>query len=71
VLDQLGRLVHLEVDAKHCVAQCQPAQVIVAGDDLAGVRIDRLERAGVGRDAMRYLICRGMPPVGPLSDSTG
>ena len=56
MLDQLGRLVHLEVDAEHRDAPGEPSEVIVAGPVGAGVRVDRLDRSPVGRDAARELL---------------
>ena len=50
----------LEVDAEHRDAQRQPSEVVVAGPVLAGVRVDRLDRAPVGRDAARDLLRGGV-----------
>jgi hypothetical protein len=57
MLDQLGRLVHLEVDFEVHDAQRQPSEVVVVvvvvvvGPVLAGVRVYRLDRAPVARYA--------------------
>ena len=40
MLDQLGWLVHLEVDAEHGDSQRQPAEIVVAGASLAGVGLE-------------------------------
>ena len=45
VLDELGRLVDLELDAEHRDPGGQPVEVVVAGAVLAAVLAERLERA--------------------------
>jgi hypothetical protein len=40
MLDQLGRLGQLEIDAQRRDAQGEPAQVVLPGRVLAGVRVD-------------------------------
>ena len=60
MLDQLRRLVHLEVDTEHRDAQRQPPEVVVAGAVLAGVRVDRLDSAPVSGHTARDLF-RGGP----------
>src|SRR5207302_6997430 len=56
MLDQLWRLAHLEVDAEHRDAHCQPSEIVVARPVTAGARVDRLDRAPVGGDAARDLL---------------
>src|SRR5919202_2549136 len=62
MLDELGRLVHLEVDPEHRDPQRQPSEVVVARPVLASLRVDRLDRAPVGRDSPRDLLGGGVQP---------
>src|SRR5215211_4322030 len=70
MLDELGRLVHVEVDAEHRDAQSQPSEVVVAGPVLAGVLVYRLDCAPVGRDASRDLV-RGSVQCQPRLEASG
>jgi hypothetical protein len=45
LLDQLGRLVNLELDPQHRDSHPQPAEIVVADPVLAALAVDRLERA--------------------------
>ena len=62
LVDQLGRLVDLDVHAQHRYADRQPAEVVVRGPVLAALRVDRLERRGEPGEALRHLARPGRAP---------
>ena len=53
VLRELRRFVERAVDAEHRDPHRQPRELIVTRPELAAVRVDRGDRAPVGRDAAR------------------